>query len=87
MSSDYSGTPHSRKLGIKEHMVYMLSNEPYNSFDLFDFWPESTLESAISKNYSCDFIHIFCKNLEILKTSVLVHKPLLKKNGMMWVSW
>tara|TARA_B100000497_G_C7629526_1_gene378321 strand:+ start:147 stop:302 length:156 start_codon:yes stop_codon:yes gene_type:complete len=51
MSSGYSGTPLSRKLGIKEHMVYMLSNEPYNYFDLFDFWPESASESAISKNY------------------------------------
>jgi hypothetical protein len=81
----YSGTPLAKKLGIKEHFIMMLINEPGYYFDLFSDFPE--VDVTDSKKVEKDFIHFFTKEEKVLKKQLPVLKKQLKQNGMIWVSW
>lgn len=87
MASGYSGTPLAKKLGIKSGMHYRVYNAPDYYFNLFENWPEGTIESKSEKSESYDFIHLFCKDNETMISSYAIHKHLLKKDGLMWISW
>ena len=87
MSSGYSGTPLTKKLGIKPSMKYALYGEPDFYFELFDEWPTDISHLSNPENEELDFIHIFCKGIEDLEKAYAHFKPLLSKNGMMWISW
>ena len=87
MNSGYSKTPLEKKLGLKDGFSIKVVNAP----EQYTKWL-STLEiefhhSKQSKNQSLDFIHVFCKTLYELEAAVLQHKPLMKLNGILWVSW
>lgn len=71
----YSGTPLVKKLGIKPGMRCLAVDPPK---DYFKF------EKAIK---DLDFIHIFSKDFKGFSKLFLSNKKLLKKDGMMWVSW
>lgn len=87
MSAGYSGTPLAKKLGLKEGFSVLLYNEPKYYLGLFpDFPPDINFQIDGSKE-SIDFIHLFCTTTEELTKSVSDYKPLLKKTGLLWVSW
>jgi hypothetical protein len=82
----YSGTPLLKKLGIKESMKLRLIDAPANYFDL--------LEADVSgqlcrKNEMPDFVHVFVKDTRAFIKTMLVLKPMYKKNTALtiWVSW
>ena len=82
----YSGTPLTRKLGIKDGQSVIFVNPPAHYFDLLVDLPEvEILESPLED--SADFIHLFCTHLEILEVHFDRLKTMLKKNGTFWVSW
>ncbi len=83
----YSGTPLAKKLGIKEGYSIHLVNEPAHYFDLFIDFPEVDNDDVDLASESKDFIHIFVQYQEELEDFVKKAKPLLKKNGILWVSW
>ena len=83
----YSGTPLARKLGIKEGDTILLVNQPKHYKDLFADFPEHIVASKLSKPESINFIHIFCFTKNEMQLQLQKLKPLLKKNGMIWVSW
>ena len=83
----YSGTPLARKLGIKEgHSIYLV-NLPDHYFDLFTDFPSEVRFLKKPSEQTADFIHLFCKSQECLEPETQRLKSLLKKNGMLWVSW
>lgn len=85
-SVGYSGTPLAKKLGIKEGYRVFLMNEPKHYLQLFEDMPAvNYIENATIE--SVDFIHLFCKTIEAFKKQSLEMKSLLKKNGILWVSW
>lgn len=85
-ASGYSGTPLSRKLGIKEGHNVVLVNQPIHYFDLFDNYPKVNFITATGE-VSVDFIHLFCTQLEELEQHFEMLKSVLKKNGSFWISW
>jgi hypothetical protein len=87
MPAGYSGTPLAKKLGLKENFSVLLYNEPSHYLGLFADFPENIIFREDGKNESIDFIHLFCTTLEELQTSVSTYKPLLKKTGLLWISW
>ena len=82
----YSGTPLSKKLGIKPGFHIKLINAPEYYFDLFTDLP-ADLNFKDDPNTKKDFVHFFTKQEdEFIKTLPLL-KDQLKSNGMIWVSW
>jgi len=84
--SGYSGTPLVKKLGIKEGFQVLFVNEPSHYQELLiDCPPIYFSESKNSE--TIDFIHLFCKEIVSFEKDSLKVKPLLKKDGLLWVSW
>lgn len=84
--SGYSGTPLSKKLGIKEGNTVLLVGKPNHYFDLFIDLPEVQLVKD-PKKIAVDFIHLFCVSIGDFEKQSLELKPFLKLNGTFWVSW
>lgn len=87
MTSGYSGTPLAKKLGIKQDQKLFLKNPPEHYWKLFDVLPEGIQIVENLKPQTVDFIHLFCKDLNQLHKNAQACKKLLKKDGIMWVSW
>jgi hypothetical protein len=82
----YSGTPLSKKLGIKPGFYIKLINAPEYYFTLFADLP-ADLNFKDDPNTKNDLIHFFTKHEEeFLKTLPLL-KGQIKPNGIIWVSW
>lgn len=85
-TSGYSRTPLVKKLGIKEGFQVLYVNEPKHYQKLLVDCPE-IYPSDAQKVKTVDFIHLFCTQIVEFEQNSLQLKPLLKKNGMLWVSW
>ena len=86
-TSGYSKTPLSKKLGFKSNFSVYLINPPDGYWKLFDVLPEGIREVESPEEGSLDFIHFFCTSMAGLKEHAIKCKNLLKKDGMLWVSW
>lgn len=87
MTAGYSKTPLAEKLGIKENFRILLYNPPEYYFDLFSDLPSGLQEINSIKTESADFIHLFCTYLEELERITVDYKTVLKKTGLLWISW
>lgn len=83
----YSGTPLARKLGLKPATRCLLRNAPEHYADLFADWPADVEVLTRADDESVDFIHLFATDQEALREQFAALKPLLRKDGMLWVSW
>ncbi len=86
-TAGYSGTPLAKKLGIKSGFRIKVHSEPDYYFSLFPDWPDDVELVDSPDQESLDFIHVFAVNRAALEALVYDGKPLLKKNGIFWVSW
>lgn len=86
-TSGYSTTTLAKKLGIKEHFYCLFYNHPKHYFSLFSDLPNNInlLDKIASE--TADFIHVFCTTEKELRNVVKTYKPVLKKDGLLWVSW
>jgi len=75
-----------KKLGIKPGTAIVVLNSPKEYFDWISPLPENV---KVKKSLSgeVDFIHLFVTDLDTLKKFFVASKKLLKKEGMIWVSW
>ncbi|MEO1487596.1 MAG: DUF3052 domain-containing protein [Bacteroidota bacterium] len=87
MNAGYSGTPLAKKLGIKEGFQILLHNAPDYYFELFSDLPENLEQLEHPKSESADFVHAFLTTFEALEQQSVFFKSILKKTGMLWVSW
>jgi len=86
-TAGYSQTPLAKKLGIKSGYRIYLVQEPDHYLQLFSDLPEDISYVEIPDPESMDFIHLFVKQWSELETAVPRLKPLLKKTGILWISW
>lgn len=82
----YSGTPLNKKLGLKANSVAAIINAPENYFDLISPLP-SDLRIVKTPKSEIDFIHLFVTENKKFQTSFIKLKKVLKKDGMLWISW
>ena len=87
MTSGYSATPLAKKLGIKAGDKILLQNTPRNYLALFSDFPAETEELIETKLETADFIHVFCTTTDEIEAAAAKYKPMLKKSGMLWISW
>lgn len=87
MNTSYSQTPLAKKLGIKEGYSILIINRPPHYFKLFSDLPKNLDILKGAKEGEVDFIHLFVKTKEELEDRIIHVKPLIKKEGIIWVSW
>ncbi len=83
----YSETPLLKKLGIKPGYLIRTVNEPIAYWDWLAPLPEGTIHSKKVIKESMDFIHVFMHEKKTFEKEFLNNKRLLKKDGMLWMSW
>lgn len=87
INTGYSQTPLAKKLGIKEGQNILVINKPKHYYKLFSDFPKNVNILKAGKEEELDFIHLFVKSIEELEDRIIHVKPLLKKEGLLWVSW
>ena len=83
----YSGTPLLKKLGIKAGHSLITVGEPSSYWDWLAPLPEKVEVIDKGVRGSVDFIHLFVKERKLFEKEFLTYSKLLKKDGMLWVSW
>lgn len=85
-TAGYSGTPLTKKLGIKPGMKIRLINTPSNYFELLE---ADISDQLCSKNELPDLIHLFAENYKVFESAIKKLQPLFSKNPaiVIWVSW
>jgi len=83
----YSGTPLVKKLGIKPETKCVVVGEPREYFDWITPIPEATKFLKKIPSTEVDFVHIFVKDFKTFTKLYKDTRKVLKKDGMMWVSW
>ena len=84
----YSGTPMAQKLGYKDGFKVLIHDAPDNykeSLSLGD--RKVTFIDNPSEQHTIDLLHLFCHERSVLLRYYAEYLPLLKKTGMMWISW
>jgi hypothetical protein len=86
MSAGYSGTPLSKKLGLKEDAHVCTIGAPANYRKLLAPLPAGvTFAARITR--SCDLVHVFtARRAELAKTLAACRKNLAPA-AVIWVSW
>lgn len=82
----YSGTPLVKKLGIKDGMRILLVNEPQDFLDLLTPLPPA-IDVIKTAHGEVDIIHVFSDKRAQFIALLKEYKPLLKQDGMIWISW
>jgi hypothetical protein len=81
----YSSTELVKKLGIKSQFSVIVFNEPESYWDWLAPLPDDVVVKTKGNDF--DFVHWFVKENKIFEREFLKKKSLLKKDGMMWMSW
>ena len=85
----YSGTPLSKKLGLKPGQIALLLGVPKSVTAISELPDFAKLRKSL-RNLSgrqFDYIHIFVKEREKLEAIIPQIQLLLLADGMLWVSW
>ncbi|HEY0656012.1 MAG TPA: DUF3052 domain-containing protein [Chryseosolibacter sp.] len=82
----YSGTPLQKKLGIKPGDSLLIQHAPIEYLDWVSPLPEGVSVKR-SSTKDLDFIHSFVTDQKEFKKLFVSNKKVLKKDGMMWISW
>ena len=82
----YSGTPLTKKLGIKEGSTLLLLGAPDGYLDLLAPLPEA-VEIVSQVSDSTDLVHVFSTRREDLEETLLALRTQIKPTATIWVSW
>ncbi len=85
-TAGYSVTPLVRKLGLKSGLVAVAVDAPRNYMALISDAPED-IAWKVRLTGAADFIHVFVRGEDRLSKLLPKAKNVLKKTGMLWVSW
>lgn len=86
MSTGYSGTPLTRKLGYKPGNKVLWIDVPNHYTGLLTDLPVDLILGEWEEK-EFDFIHLFSLSTEHLESYLPSLPGKLKKSGMLWVSW
>ncbi|HJX28001.1 MAG TPA: DUF3052 domain-containing protein [Thermoanaerobaculia bacterium] len=82
----YSGTPLTKKLGIKEGSTLLLLDAPDDYLALLGPLPEA-VEIVPQVSNSTDLVHVFSTRREDLEETLLALRAQIKPTATIWVSW
>lgn len=76
-----------QKLGIRPGDQIQVFHSPVPYHELVPETGEEEIMEDGAAAETLDFIHLFCLNEEVLMAEIGRCKAMLKKGGMLWVSW
>ena len=82
----YSGTPLTKKLGIKEGSRIFLVGAPRNYWDLLAPLPED-VQPVAQIDQDTDLVHIFSTEQVQLASALRTALEKMNPNAAIWVSW
>ncbi len=82
----YSGTPLSKKLGIKEGFRVYAKNPPERYQQWLAPLPDN-VKIVTRLTNDLDMIHFFTKSSKELSSEIKKQITKIKQNGIIWVSW
>ena len=86
VTAGYSGTPLSKKLGLKSGGTLVLLNAPADVEEWLIPLPEAaTLSTRLAANN--ELVLLFCKNTAVLSKSLPMVSGKLHADGNLWISW
>ena len=85
-SAGYSGTPLTKKLGIKAGFRMRLYNQPPDYFTLLTDLP-ADIKILKAKTGRKNLIHYFTTELKELQRDISSLKNEIENDGMIWISW
>lgn len=82
----YSGTPLSKKLGLKPGYRVRTGNAPDNYLELIAPRPD---DLAVSSRFRTDIDvwHLFTRSIDELESNLPKLKKAIYPDGMIWISW
>lgn len=88
-SAGYSGTPLTRKLGLKPGMTVRLLDSPEGYWDLFgpDVGELELHTLQADADTKAGFTHLFARRLETLRDHFARARAGMTEDGMVWASW
>lgn len=86
MTSGYSGTPLTKKLGLKEGQRVLLIGEPDDYLSLLQPLP-APLSVARQAGPAIDLVHLFVVRRGDLQKRLESLRPTLRPDVPVWVSW
>lgn len=86
MTSGYSGTPLSKKLGIKAASQVYVTNAPDNYQELLSPLPEG-VRFVAKLTASTEVIHLFVDQKQTLQKALQRLREKMPVDAMIWVSW
>lgn len=86
MSAGYSGTPLSRKLGIKAGSKVLVVASPHDYFELLEPIPDA-VEFVSRLSSSTDIIHLFTTRKSELQKKLVSYRKSINTAAAVWVSW
>lgn len=86
MTTGYSGTPLSKKLGIKPGMNVVAIGAPDGYLELLAPIPDGVNISSEPQN-GPDILHIFTNARDGMLRSLAEGKAMIRQDGAIWVSW
>jgi hypothetical protein len=84
--SGYSGTPLTRKLGIRTHARLFLSAPPDNYAQLLAPLPEG-VRRVRRIDARTDLIHLFATRAAVLGRELAAARRAMRDDAAIWVSW
>lgn len=85
-SAGYSGTPLSKKLGIKAGSKLRVVQAPPNYLELLAPLPTAVVFEAVMSN-AVDIVHLFVTEKSVLSQHLAELRGQLDPRAMVWVSW
>lgn len=87
--SGYSGTPLSKKLGLKPELATLFVGLPDDLASLLDDLPSARCVGNLAEadGRDLDYLHVFETERARLEDQALRLKAMLKPSGMLWTSW
>jgi hypothetical protein len=82
----YSGTPLTRKLGVKPGFEVLTVNAPADYSAILVDLPDGAAISDASRA-GIDMVHVFTNSRDELMSELARAVRLIKPDGMIWVSW
>lgn len=82
----YSGTPLTKKLGIRDDSHVVLVGAPPNFRALLASLPAGVRFSD-SVSDTTDIVHAFCMRRDELELQLTAWRHVIRPNAMVWVSW
>ncbi len=89
MTAGYSGTPLSKKLGLKPGQTALLINVPGRLIEIGGFDGFASVDRALPgvAQRQFDYIHVFETQRPVLEELAAALFCVVRPDGMIWISW